>query len=63
MSDILQGNATSAQIAAFVFGMRCRGETDDEMSGMIQAMIAASEQVVLPTSTLAQAVDTCGTGG
>ena len=63
MSDILEGNATAAQIAAFVFGMRCRGETDEEMSGMIKAMIGACERVSLPASTLAEAVDTCGTGG
>ncbi len=63
MSEILEGNATGAQIAAFVFGMRCRGETDEEMTGMIQAMISASERVILPPAVLAEAIDTCGTGG
>jgi anthranilate phosphoribosyltransferase len=63
MAEILRGDASAVQVAAFVFGMRCRGETDQEMSGMVGSMVAASERVVLPPAVLAQAVDTCGTGG
>lgn len=63
MAEILRGDASAVQVAAFVFGMRCRGETDAEMSGMVGSMVAASERVVLPPAVLAQAVDTCGTGG
>ncbi len=63
MSEVLRGDASAVQVAAFVFGMRCRGETDQEMSGMVGSMIAASERVMLPPDVLAQAVDTCGTGG
>ncbi len=63
MAEILRGDASAVQVAAFVFGMRCRGETDQEMAGMVESMVAASERVVLPPEVLAKAVDTCGTGG
>ena len=63
LSEILDGNATPAQIAAFMFGLRCKGETVEEMSGMVAAMLAASERVVLPPELGDRVVDTCGTGG
>ena len=63
LADVLEGNATPAQIAAFMFGLRCRGETVEEMSGMVSAMLAASERVQLPEPVAAQVIDTCGTGG
>jgi len=31
LADVLEGNATPAQIAAFMFGLRCRGETVDDV--------------------------------
>jgi anthranilate phosphoribosyltransferase len=63
MSEVLEGNATPAQIAAFVFGLRCKGETVEEMAGMVRAMLAAAEPVVLSPAVAAAVVDTCGTGG
>ena len=38
MSEILAGDATSAQIAAFIVALRMKGETVDEMVGMLDAM-------------------------
>jgi anthranilate phosphoribosyltransferase len=63
MGDILDGNATPAQIAAFVFALRCRGETVDEMTGMVAAMLAAAERVEVGPDLRDRLVDTCGTGG
>lgn len=63
MADVLDGNATPAQIAAFVFGLRCKGETVDEMAGMVGAMLAASERVTVGSELAERLVDTCGTGG
>jgi anthranilate phosphoribosyltransferase len=63
MAEVLEGNATPAQIAAFIFGLRCKGETVEEMTGMVGAMLSASERVPLPASLSAAVVDTCGTGG
>ncbi|HET9077272.1 MAG TPA: anthranilate phosphoribosyltransferase [Acidimicrobiales bacterium] len=63
MSEVLEGNATPAQIAAFVFGLRCKGETVEEMTGLVAAMIAASERVPVGPDLAGRLVDTCGTGG
>ncbi len=63
LADMLSGNATPAQVAAFVFGLRCKGETVEEMSGLVAAMLAASERVVVPAAVADRLVDTCGTGG
>lgn len=63
LADVLDGNATPAQIAAFMFGLRCRGETVEEMSGMVEAMLAAAERVDLREPLSGRVVDTCGTGG
>ena len=63
LGDVLEGNATAAQVAAFVFGLRCKGETVEEMSGLVSAMLAASERVVVAPDIAGRLVDTCGTGG
>ena len=63
LGDVLEGNATPAQVAAFVFGLRCKGETVEEMSGLVSAMLAASERVAVPPDVAERLVDTCGTGG
>lgn len=63
LTEILEGNATPAQIAAFVFGLRCKGETVEEMTGLVAAMLAASERVVVSADLAGRLIDTCGTGG
>jgi len=61
MADILEGNATSAQIAAFIVALRIKGETVEEMAGLVEAMQNACEPVTL--NELDGVIDTCGTGG
>jgi anthranilate phosphoribosyltransferase len=63
LAEILEGRATQAQIAAFVFGMRCKGETAEEMTGLVAAMLEAAERVEVGDELGARLVDTCGTGG
>ena len=64
LEDILEGNATSAQIAAFAVGLRMKGETVEEMTGLVRAMLDRAEPVVLPAGVPAESlIDTCGTGG
>ncbi|MDQ2725497.1 MAG: anthranilate phosphoribosyltransferase, partial [Actinomycetota bacterium] len=63
LAEVLGGDATPAQIAAFVFGLRCKGETVEEMTGLVQAMLAAAETVVVEPMLADRLVDTCGTGG
>lgn len=60
LSEILQGAATSAQIAAFCVALRAKGETVEEMTGLLQALL--NHAVVVDLAGI-DAVDTCGTGG
>ena len=59
LGEILSGQATPAQIAAFVTALRAKGETVEEMSGLTRAMLAHAE----PVAVSGDLVDTCGTGG
>ncbi len=61
MSEILDGAATPAQIAGYVIALRVKGETVPELTGMVEAMLAAAERVMLPPGP--PAVDIVGTGG
>jgi anthranilate phosphoribosyltransferase len=63
MCEILEGTATASQIAAFIFGLRCKGETSDELTGMLEAMLEVAETVPLRSELAKRLVDTCGTGG
>jgi anthranilate phosphoribosyltransferase len=63
MAELLSGNATSAQIAGFVVALRQKGETVDELSGLLDAMLDAAALVTLPPDLLAKAIDIVGTGG
>ncbi|MGI9649315.1 MAG: anthranilate phosphoribosyltransferase [Acidimicrobiia bacterium] len=59
MSEIMAGEASEAQTAAFIVSLRSKGETADEMTGMVDAMhgAALTVDVGLPV------VDVVGTGG
>ncbi len=59
LSEILLGNATESQIAAFAAALRVKGETVNEMSGFVAAMLENAETIPLTGDM----VDTCGTGG
>ncbi|MCF8474735.1 MAG: anthranilate phosphoribosyltransferase [Emcibacter sp.] len=56
---IMSGNATGAQIGAFLMGLRLRGETIEEIIGAAEAMRSKAHFIKAPDN----AVDTCGTGG
>ncbi len=59
MGQILSGTATPAQLAAFVVGLRAKGETVDEISGLADVMI----EFATPIEITGAAVDVVGTGG
>ncbi len=63
MSEILAGEATPAQLIGFVVALRAKGETADELSGMLDAVLSAATQVELPPEVHERAVDIVGTGG
>jgi anthranilate phosphoribosyltransferase len=59
MTEIMEGAATPAQIAAFVVALRAKGETTDEIAGLVRTMRSFGEHVKIAGKVL----DTCGTGG
>ena len=59
MEDIMSGDATGAQIGAFVTALSVKGETPDEIAGMAGVMRSKSLQVKCDYPVM----DTCGTGG
>ena len=63
LRTVLQGDATSAQIAALVMGLRSKGESAQELEGMLAEVRSASARVDLSPSVSARAIDIVGTGG
>ncbi|SEC27950.1 anthranilate phosphoribosyltransferase [Paramicrobacterium humi] len=59
MKQIMTGDATSAQIAAFTVALQAKGETVDEIVGFRDAIL--EEAVGLPVDSMA--LDIVGTGG
>ena len=58
---VMRGEATAAQTAALLMGLRVRGETPEEVAAVARALRSA--MVALPTEDPDALVDTCGTGG
>lgn len=58
---VMQGEATPAQVAGLLVGLRVKGETAEEVAGAADALRRA--MVRLPSERAAELVDTCGTGG
>ena len=62
MQQIMSGDATPAQIGAYLMALRMKGETPDEIVGSAQAMREKAYSV--PTQYAGEdLLDTCGTGG
>lgn len=59
MRDIMEGQASNAQIAAFLTALRMKGETVEEITGAVKVMREKVTKIKAPALT----VDTCGTGG
>ena len=59
MEEIMEGAATPAQIAGFVVALRAKGETIDEVAGLVRTMRRHAQRVDVAGDVL----DTCGTGG
>ncbi|MBV8430690.1 MAG: anthranilate phosphoribosyltransferase [Solirubrobacterales bacterium] len=60
LSEIMAGNASEVQIAAFLIALRTKGETVQELAGLAQAMRAFATRVEVGRDNL---LDTAGTGG
>jgi anthranilate phosphoribosyltransferase len=59
MNETMEGKATDAQIAAFLTGLRLKGETVPEITAAARVMREKAATISAPEGTL----DTCGTGG
>jgi anthranilate phosphoribosyltransferase len=62
MLAILSGEATTAQVAAFLVALRMKGETAAELTGFARAMREKSHRVDVALNG-EPLLDTCGTGG
>lgn len=59
LTEILEDRASTAQIAAFMVALRMKGETVEEMTGLVRTMLDHAE----PVPVVGEVIDTCGTGG
>lgn len=61
MSEIMRGEATPAQIGAFLAALRMKGETVDEITAF--ALVMREHALRISPHINGRVVDTCGTGG
>jgi anthranilate phosphoribosyltransferase len=60
MNEIMTGEATPLQVAAFLTALRMKGETVEEITGAARVMREKAHRVKVGSKTI---LDTCGTGG
>jgi anthranilate phosphoribosyltransferase len=59
MGEVMAGAVSPAKLAAFLMGLRAKGETIEELHGLTEAMLANATRIEVPGAT----VDIVGTGG
>lgn len=59
MDTIMAGDATDSQIAGFLVGLKAKGETVDELAGLVKGMVARATPIAISGEKL----DIVGTGG
>ncbi|MDK1359014.1 anthranilate phosphoribosyltransferase [Arthrobacter sp. zg-Y1219] len=59
MNAIMAGEASDAQVAGFLVALRAKGETVEELTGLVEAMLENARPIEIPGETL----DIVGTGG
>jgi anthranilate phosphoribosyltransferase len=59
MREVMTGDASPVQTAGFLVALRAKGETPEEVSGLVEVMLELAEPLSVPD----RVVDTCGTGG
>ena len=59
MGEIMDGEATPAQLGSFLTALSLKGETPEEIAGMATVM----REKALRVNVVGQLIDTCGTGG
>lgn len=59
MGEVMRGEASPVQLAGFLVALRAKGETVEELSGLVQEMLAHAHRI----EVRGRAVDIVGTGG
>lgn len=59
MGQVMAGEASPVQLASFLVALRAKGETVQEISGLVEEMLAHAHRIEVP----GRAVDVVGTGG
>lgn len=59
MDQVMTAEATPVQLAGFLVALRAKGETVDEVGGLVDTMLAHAHRIAVPGAT----VDIVGTGG
>lgn len=59
LTEVLAGESTDAQITALIVSLRQKGETVEELTGLVHAMLGAAVPLVIPDG----AIDMVGAGG
>ena len=59
MREVMSGDASAVQTAGFLVALRAKGETPEEVAGLVDVML----ELAAPLSVAHRVVDTCGTGG
>lgn len=62
MNEVMSGEATPAQVAAFIVALRMKGETGAEIAGCARVMREKARRIKCEPKKYSL-VDTCGTGG
>jgi anthranilate phosphoribosyltransferase len=60
MRNIMEGNATDAQIASLLIALKFNGEMPDEIIGFVEVMLEKAIKIQVEDP---EAIDMCGTGG
>jgi anthranilate phosphoribosyltransferase len=61
LGEVLAGRAQPTQIAGLAVALRAKGESVEEMTGFVRAMVGHAVPLPLPNGL--DVIDTCGTGG
>ena len=59
MNQVMEGEVSPVRLAGFLMGLRAKGETVEELSGLVKAMLQHALSIHVPGPT----VDIVGTGG
>jgi anthranilate phosphoribosyltransferase len=59
MDQVMTGEASAVQVAGFVVALRAKGESAEEVTGLVTTMLGHATRIDVP----GRIVDTCGTGG